>query len=85
MSTLTYDQVLAHAHPLNDATVAEIIATGVTLDEFKQACAFYAADKKSHAHAVIPIGRIGDVILILERVGAGVHDSILGEAGSTLA
>ncbi len=84
MSNLTRDQVLAHAHPLDDATVAEIIATGATEKEFKRACAFYAKDKKKHRHADVPVGRVGDVISILERVGASVHDTLLGEAGSTL-
>ncbi len=85
MSTLTRDQVLAHAHPLDDATVAEIIATGATLREFKRACFFCAQEKKTHAHADVPAGRTGDVISILERAGATVHDSVFGEAGSTLA
>lgn len=85
MSTLSRDQVLAHAHPLDDATVAEIIATGATLREFKRACFFYAQEKKTQSHAAVPTGRVGDVISILERADAAVHDSILGEAGSTLA
>lgn len=84
MSDLTRGQVLALAHPLDDATIAEIIATGVTRDEFKQACAFYARDKKKHAHADVPVGRVGDVISLLERAGASVHDSVLGEAGSPM-
>ena len=33
MSDLTRDEVLAAVHPIDDATVAEIIATGVTHDE----------------------------------------------------
>jgi hypothetical protein len=85
MSTLTRDDVLAHAHPLDDATVAEIIATGANKREYKRACVFYAREKKNHAHSDVPVGRVGDVISILERAGAAVHDSLLGEAGSTLA
>ncbi len=85
MSKLTRDQVLALAHPLDDATVAQIIGTGATVKEYKRACAFYAKDKKTHRHADVPAGRIGDVISILERAGASVHDTLLGEAGSTLA
>jgi len=85
MSKLTSDQVLALAHPLDDATVARIIATGANVREFKRACAFYAREKKTHSHSDIPVGRVGDVISILERAGASVHDSVLGEAGSTLA
>ncbi len=85
MPKLTRDQVLAHAHPLDDATIAEIIATGASETELKRACAFSASDRKSHSHADVPVGTVGAVISILERAGASVHDSILGEAGSTLA
>jgi hypothetical protein len=84
MSNLSREQVLAHVHPLDDVAVAEIIATGVTVGELAQACAFYARDKTSHLHGDVPAGRTGDVISILERVGATVHPSVLGEAGSTL-
>ena len=84
MAKLTRDIVLAHVHPLDDATVAEIIATGANVEEFKTACAFYARDKKTHPHADVPVGRVGDAISILERAGATVHDSVLGEAGSRL-
>lgn len=84
MSNLTRDEVLALVHPLDDATVSKIIATGVTLAEFKRACAFYARDKATHAHADVPVGRIGDVISILERASASVQASLLGDAGSTL-
>ena len=84
MSDLSRDQILAIAHPLDDATIAEIIATGVTLAQFKQACAFYAKDKKLHRHATVPGGRVGEVVSLLERANATVQDSVLGEAGSTL-
>jgi hypothetical protein len=85
MSDLTREQVLTHVHPLDDVTIAEIIATGVSLGELEQACAFYARDKAAHAHADVPAGRVGDVISILERVGASVQPTVFGEAGSTLA
>ena len=84
MSELSRDQVLALVHPLDDATIAEIIATGVTRDELKKACAFYKSEKKQHAHHDIPLGRVGRVISILERVGASIRESPLGEGGSTL-
>jgi hypothetical protein len=85
MSQLSRDQVVAHVHPLDDAAIAEIIATGASLSEFKRACAFYARDRATHAHADVPTGRAGNVISILERVGAAVQPTVLGEAGSTLA
>jgi hypothetical protein len=84
MSQLNRDQVVAHVHPLDDATIAEIIATGATLSDLKRACAFYVRDRDTHAHGDVPTGRIGDVISILERAGATVQTTILGEAGSTL-
>jgi hypothetical protein len=84
MSQLSRDQVVAHVHPLDDATIAEIIATGVTLSDFTRACAFYARDRASHAHQDVPTGGVGKVISILERVSATVQPTILGEAGSTL-
>lgn len=85
MSQLTRDQIVAHVHPLDDATIAEIIATGATFGDFKQACAFYARDRATHAHQDVPTGRVGDVISILERVSAAVQPTVLGEAGSTLS
>jgi hypothetical protein len=85
VSQLTRDEIVAHVHPLDDATIAEIIATGATPGEFKHACAFYARDRAVHAHADVPAGRVGNVISLLERAGASVHAAILGEGGSTLA
>jgi hypothetical protein len=85
VSQLTRDEIVAHVHPLDDATIAEIIATGATPDEFKRACAFYVRDRAAHGHADVPIGRIGEVISILERASAGARPTILGEGGSTLA
>lgn len=85
MSQLSRDQVVARVHPLDDATIAEIIATGATLSELEQACAFYTRDRASHAHEDVPVGRVGEVISIIERTGARVHPTVLGESGSTLS
>lgn len=85
MSNLTREQVLAHVHPLDDATIAQIIATGASAGELEAACAFYARDRASHAHQDVPVGRVGEVISILEDAGAAVQPTVLGEAGSTLA
>ncbi len=84
MSELSRDEVVALVHPVDDATVAEIIATGVTLEEFKQACAFFARQKKTHQPQELPPGRVGRAIAILERVGLSVRGTLLGEEGSTL-
>ena len=84
MSELSRDEVIALVHPIDDVVIAEIIATGVTLQELKQACAFFAKERKTHAHERIPASRVGRVISILERVGAQIREAPLGEAGSTL-
>lgn len=84
MSELTRDDVLAAVHPIDDATVAEIIATGIDRDELVKACHFYAKDRAARTPAHVPSGRIGRVVSILERVEAEVKESWLGEFGSTL-
>ena len=84
MSDLTRDEVLAAVHPIDDATVAEIIATGVDRDELRQACHFYAKDRASRTPEDVPRGRVGRVVSILERAEAQVKESWLGEFGSTL-
>jgi hypothetical protein len=84
MSELTRDDVLAAVHPIDDATVAEIIATGADHDELVQACHFYAKDRAARTPKDVPPGRIGRVVSILERAEAEVKKSWLGEFGSTL-
>ncbi len=84
MSDLTRDEVLAAVHPIDDATVAEIIATGVDRDELRQACHFYAKDRAARTPGHVPHGRVGRVVSILERAEAEVKESWLGESGSTL-
>ena len=84
MSDLSRDDVLAVVHPIDDATIAEIIATGVDHDELAQACRFYAKDRAAAAPEDVPGGRVGRVVSILERAEADVKESWLGEFGSTL-
>jgi len=84
MSELDRDQVLAAVHPIDDATVAEIIATGITHDELVRACHLFAKERHLKAPNEVPPGRIGRVVAILERIGAEVKESWLGEFGSTL-
>jgi hypothetical protein len=62
MSNLTHDEVLAAVHPIDDATVAEIIATGADHDELVQACQFYARDRASRTPEDVPSGRVGRVV-----------------------
>jgi hypothetical protein len=47
MSDLTPDEVRVAVHPIDDVTVAEIIATGVNHDELVQACHFFAEVRES--------------------------------------
>jgi hypothetical protein len=84
MSELTRDEVLAAVHPIDDATIAEIIATGVDHDELVKACHFYAKDRTAAKREDLPAGRVGRVVSILERVEAEVKETWLGEFGSTL-
>ena len=56
MSELTRDEVLAAVHPIDDATVAEIIATGINHDELVQACHFYAKDRTARTPEAVPRG-----------------------------
>lgn len=84
MSELSHDEVLAAVHPIDDATVAEIIATGISHDELVQACHFYARDRARKSPSEVPEGRVGRVVSILERAEAEVKESWLGEFGSTL-
>ena len=85
MSDLTRDQVVSMVHPVDDAIVAEIIATGATEADLAAACAFVGREFRQHEHREVPVGTIGEVISILERVGARpLRGSLLGEAGSTL-
>ncbi len=84
MSELTHDEVSAAVHPIDDATIAEIIATGIDHDEFMRACHFYAKDRAKETPDDLPSGRVGRVVSILERAEAEVKESWLGEFGSTL-
>jgi hypothetical protein len=84
MSDLTPDEVRVAVHPIDDVTVAEIIATGVNHDELVQACHFFAKEQKSDIRHDVPPGRIGRVVSILERVEVEVRESWLGEYGSHL-
>ena len=84
MSELTRDEVLAAVHPIDDATVAEIIGTGITHDELVVACHLYARDRNAKTPGDAPPGRVGRVVSILERAEAEVNVSWLGEFGSTL-
>ena len=85
MSELSRDEILAAVHPIDDATVAEIIATGASHDELIKACHYYAKYRASKTPDNVPAGRVGRVVSILERADTEVRESWLGEFGSLLS
>jgi hypothetical protein len=84
MSELTRDQILAAVHPIDDAVVAEIIATGANHDELVEACHVFAREHKRKSPHDVPPGRVGRVVSILQRIDAEVKESWLGEFGTRL-
>lgn len=82
MSELTRDQILAAVHPIDDAVVAEIIATGANHDELVEACHIFAKERKLRSPHDVPKGRVGHVVAILERIQCEVKESWLGEFGT---
>src|SRR5580700_2886614 len=82
MSELTRDEVIAAVHPIDDATVAEIIATGASHDELVEACHVFAREHKRKSPRDVPPGRVGRVVSILERIDAEIVESWLGEYGA---
>src|ERR1700759_1327175 len=64
MSELTPDEVRAAVHPIDDAIVAEIIATGATPDELVEPCHIFARERKQWGTGDVPPGRVGQVVSI---------------------
>jgi hypothetical protein len=82
MSELSRDEVIALLGPkLSDVVVAEIIGTGITKDELKQALARVVKDTKTHRPGEMDPGHVASVVDILERLN---QRGLLGEAGSKL-
>jgi hypothetical protein len=86
MSELSRDEVIKIIGKLDDAVVAEIIATGITSQELVAAHDRVVKDIKTHDHGpMLKPGHVARVVGILERLKAnGALGSPLGEAGSTL-
>ena len=79
MSELSREEILAAVHPIDDATVAEIIATGIDHAELVKACHFYAKDRASKTPDDLPRGRIGRVVQeTLEQALADEVTALLG-------
>jgi hypothetical protein len=90
MSEISRDDVVSQFGELGDITIAEIIATGVTMDELKVARDFVGEDEKNtNIQNRLPFGPTGRVIELVERVRTArrypVTGSLLGAGGSGLA
>jgi hypothetical protein len=90
MSEVSRDDVISQLGPLGDITIAEIIATGITLEGIKAARAVVAKDEnRTNTDDRLPPRPIGEVVEILERVRNTarhpITGSLLGEGGSGLA
>lgn len=90
MSEISRDDVISQFGALDDITIAEIIATGITIEEMKIVRAFVAKDESgTNTENRLPPGPTGRVIDILERVRNAARQpitgSLLGEGGSGLA
>jgi hypothetical protein len=66
MAPLTRDEVVAVLGRVDDFTIAEIIATGATREEFAEACAWLANDEALlNAGRPLASGRVGQLVEIL--------------------
>ena len=80
MSELSHDEVVEILGPVNDALVAQIIATGITKEGLVAAPDRVSRDRKAHnPGAELDPGAYARVVDILER-----SRGLLGEGGSTL-
>jgi hypothetical protein len=80
MSELSHDEVVEVLGPVNDALVAQIIATGITKEGLVAAHDRVIRDRKAHnPGAELDPGAYARVVDILER-----SRGLLGEGGSTL-
>ena len=80
MSELSHDEVIEILGPVNDALVAQIIATGITKEGLVAAHDRVIRDRKAHnPGAELDPGAYARVVDILER-----SRGLLGEGGSTL-
>ena len=70
MSTLTRKDVTAMLGELDDDVIAEIIASGATLEELAEAHAWLANDEPlMNAGRPLPSGRVARVVDIIAAIG----------------
>ena len=66
MTSLTHKDVMTMLGPLDDAVVAGIIATGVTIEELAEARAWLTNDEALiNSGKPLPSGRVADIIEIM--------------------
>ena len=69
MTSLTHKDVTAMLGPLDDVTVAKVIATGASAEELVQAQAWLANDEAlMNAGKPLPAGRVGELIEIVAAI-----------------
>ena len=69
MTSLTQKDVTTMLGPLDDVTVAKIIATGATADEVAQAQAWLCNDEALiNAGKPLPAGRVGELVAIVAAI-----------------
>ena len=69
MTSLTRKDVTAMLGPLDDVTVARIIATGATAEELAQAHAWLTNDEAPmNAGKSLPAGRAGQLVEIVSAI-----------------
>jgi hypothetical protein len=75
MRRVTRDDVIKAVGRADDVTIAEIIATAVTVDELAEAQAWIANDEPlMNAGKPLPSGRVGELIEILSELEAEEED-----------
>ena len=69
MTSLTHKDVTAMLGPLDDVTVAELIATGASVEELAQAQAWLANDEAlMNAGKPLPAERVGELVEIVAAI-----------------
>jgi hypothetical protein len=69
VTALTHKDVTAMLGPLDDVTIAELIATGASAEELAQAQAWLANDEAlMNAGKSLPAGRVGELVDIVAAI-----------------
>jgi len=83
MKRITRDDVIHSVRRADDAAIADIIATGASVDELAEAQAWIANDEPlMNAGKALPTGRVGQLIDILLELEAEDDDEDAGPSVS---